>query len=107
MSLIYYADTQPEPKNGKEDEAETEPRKDNNEHAKKGQPEDKPGHDERGMATYTCKQCIDAHARIWPITNVSMLIQNYNSHAMHALHGALALAIRNFLLQNYCVSSVC
>ena len=48
---------------------------------------------------YTCKECIDAHARIWPTTNVSMLIQNYNSHAMHAMHGALALAIRNFLLQ--------
>ena len=72
MSLIYYVDsepresTQPEPNNGKEDEAETAPQQTDNDtqqHSNKVPPEVIDS-DERGMATYTCKQCIDAHARI-------------------------------------------
>ena len=60
LSLIYYADseqrksTQPEPKNGKEDEAKMEPQQTNNntqQHAEKVQPEDETDGVERGMAT--------------------------------------------------------
>ena len=60
LSLIYYADSepcksiQPEPKNGKEDEAKAEPQQTNNDtqqHPKKVQPEDETDGVERGMAT--------------------------------------------------------
>ena len=80
LIIIYYAvselrkSTQSEPKNGKEDEAKTN--NDTQQNAEKVQPEDVTDGVERSMATYTCKQCIDAHARIWPTTNVSMLIQS-------------------------------